>query len=102
MNTLFPETLTRLQYLTRVLIWCVTYGVVFALLFPLVKVKGTPYHDLFTWVFTVPMLIMRFPCLEIPRCRDIGWSPWRLLLLLVPLANLFIVLSLFVWPTQRD
>ena len=100
MNTFFPETLTRLQYLTRVLIWCVTFGVVCALLFPLVK--GTPYHALFTWVFTVPMFIMRFPCLDIPRCRDIGWSPWRLLLLLVPIANLFIVLSLFLWPTQRD
>src|SRR5438094_8962170 len=42
------------------------------------------------------------PCLDIPRCRDMGWSPWLHLLLLVPILNLFMVLSLFIWPPQKD
>jgi len=97
---LFPETLTRLQYLIRFLIWAFVFLVVSALLFPMIKAFGIP--DWLPFVIIVPLFLMRFPCLDIPRCRDMGWSPWRLLLLLVPIVNLFMVLSLFVWPPQRD
>ena len=100
MSALFPETLTRLQYLIRFLIWIVIYMVVAALLFPMVKAFGIPAW--LPFVIFVPMLLMRFPCLDIPRCRDMGWSPWLLLLLLVPIVNFFMVLSLFIWPGQRD
>ena len=98
MNTLFPERLARLQYLVRFLIWFVAFTVVSALLFSMVKAFGIP--DWLPFIVVVPLFLMRFPCLDIPRCRDMGWSPWRLLLLLVPIANLFMVLSLFVWPAQ--
>jgi|SRR6516162_2741723 uncharacterized membrane protein YhaH (DUF805 family) len=100
MNTVFPETVTRLQYLVRFVIWSGIFLVVSALLFPMVKAFRIP--DWLPFLIVVPLFFMRFPCLDIPRCRDMGWSPWRLLLVLVPIVGLFIVLSLFVWPGRRD
>jgi hypothetical protein len=100
MSTLFPETLARVRYLIRFVIWSGIFLVVSALLFPMVKVFGIP--DWLPFIIVVPLFLMRFPCLDIPRCRDMGWSPWRLLLLLVPIANFIMVLSLFVWPSQGD
>jgi len=100
MNSLFPWTLTRLQYLVRLLIYIVIFGTVSALLVYTVKAFGAPVWLVF--IIVIPLFVLRFPCLDIPRCRDMGWSPWLLLLLLVPIVNLFIVLSLFIWPSQSN
>ena len=99
MNLLFPETLARLQYFLRLLIWLVIFLVACALLFPLVHKLGAP--DWVAYLIATPVYLMRLPCLDIPRCRDIGWSPWWLLLLFVPIVNFFLMLSLFFFPTQR-
>src|SRR6476661_6899291 len=96
METLFPETLTRIQYLVRWLIFAVTFLVVGALLFPLRKALGLPHW--LPFIIIVPLLLMRFPCLDIPRLRSIGWSPWLVLLVLVPLVNLIAKLMFFTMP----
>ena len=40
--------------------------------------------------------------LAIQRCRDIGWTPWLLLLLPVPPLNLFFLTYLYIWPSERE
>jgi len=38
----------------------------------------------------------------IQRCRDIGWTPWLVLLIFVPIVNLFFALCLFFWPSGTE
>ena len=98
MKTLFPETLERLQYFVRWLVYLLTVLVVCAFLLPLPKHVGLP-----VWmplVLVLPLIAARFPCLDIPRLRSIGWSPWLLLLFLVPGANLILQILLFCIPPK--
>ena len=98
MKTLFPETLPRLPYFIRWLVYLVVVLVVTALLLPLPKYVGLP-----AWVpliIILPLVAARFPCLDIPRLRSMGWSPWLLLLFLVPVANLILQILLFCIPPK--
>jgi len=38
----------------------------------------------------------------IQRCRDIGWTPWLVLLFLVPFINNIFALCLFFWPSGTE
>ena len=38
----------------------------------------------------------------IQRCRDIGWTPWLVLLFLVPIVNLILALCLLFWPSGME
>jgi hypothetical protein len=101
MKALFPEKLERLQYFIRWLIYLVSVAVIAAFLLPLPKFIGVP-----TWlplIVIIPLILLRFPCLDIPRFRSMGWSPWLVLLFLVPLVNFIMQLLLFfVPPKQAD
>jgi uncharacterized membrane protein YhaH (DUF805 family) len=100
MKILFPEELTRLQYLIRWLIFFVIFLVVDVLLFyTMPKAFGVP--NWLQFVIIVPLLFMRVPCLDIPRLRSIGWSPWLVLLLLIPFINLIFQLVLFTMPPDN-
>jgi uncharacterized membrane protein YhaH (DUF805 family) len=44
---------------------------------------------------------LRFPCADIPRFRSIGWSPWLVLLFIVPIVNFVIQLVLFFMPAKE-
>ena len=99
MRTLFPETLRRLEYLERWMIYLGIVLVIAALLFPLPKYTGLP-----VWiphVITLPLIAARIPCLDIPRLRSIGWSPWLLLLFIVPGANVVLQILLFCMPMRE-
>jgi hypothetical protein len=98
MKTLFPDELTRIQYLLRFIVWVGVSLVTCALLLPIAVAFGCP--NWIPLVIIIPLLVMRLPCLDFPRCRNMGWSPWLLLLLLLPPLNLFIALSLFFWPPR--
>jgi uncharacterized membrane protein YhaH (DUF805 family) len=98
MKTLFPEKLARLQYFVRWLIYLVTVMVVAALLLPLPKYTGLP-----VWlpiIVVILLIALRFPCLDIPRMRSIGWSPWLLLLFIIPVVNFVMQLLLFFVPPK--
>ncbi|MGH7992376.1 MAG: cytochrome c oxidase assembly factor Coa1 family protein [Limisphaerales bacterium] len=99
MKALFPHTLERLQYFIRLLIYFVSVSVIAAVLLPLANVIGIP-----AWlplIVIIPLILLRFPCLDIPRFRSMGWSPWLVLLFFVPLINFIIqLLLLFVPPKQ--
>ena len=101
MKTLFPEKLARLQYFIRWLIYLVTVMVVAALLLPLPKYIGIAAFEPIIIVSVILLITLRFPCLDIPRMRSIGWSPWLVLLFLVPLANLVVQLLLFFVPPKN-
>ena len=98
-KTLFPEKLERLQYFIRLLIYFVSVAVIAAFLLPLTKIAGIP-----TWlplVFIIPLILLKIPCLDIPRFRSIGWSPLLVLLFFIPLVNFVMQLLLFVIPPKQ-
>jgi uncharacterized membrane protein YhaH (DUF805 family) len=98
MQTLFPETLTRLQYLVRFLIFMVAFVVVSMLLYFGFKAVGLA--DSVFPLIVIALVLMRFPCLDIPRLRNMGWSPWLSLLILIPIINLIFQLALFTMPPE--
>ena len=99
MNTLFPEKIERLPYLVRSLIYVAILSISSAILFPLWKHGGS-----LRWlvlIVVIPVGIFRFPFLDIPRLRSMGWSPWYALLCFVPLANCIMQILLFTVPERR-
>jgi uncharacterized membrane protein YhaH (DUF805 family) len=99
MKTLFPQKLKRLEYFVRWLVFLVIVAVVAALLLPLPKYVGVPHW--LPFIVVVPLFLLRFPCLDIPRFRSIGWSPWLVLLFLVPVVNFVMQLLLFFMPPKQ-
>jgi uncharacterized membrane protein YhaH (DUF805 family) len=95
-STFFPIELFRLQYLVRWFIWFVTAGVGAALLAPIPALGPIA---MIVWVLSA--LVYRIVALDIPRLRNAGMSPWLLLLFLVPVANLAILILLFVAPPKK-
>ena len=100
MNALFPKKIERLPYLVRWLIYVAALSISSAILFPLWEHGG-----IFRWfivIFVViPVGIFRFPFLDIPRLRSMGWSPWLALWCFVPLVNCVMQILLFTVPERR-
>jgi hypothetical protein len=99
MKTLFPQTLKRLDYALRFVLWFIGVPVIAAFLLPLPKYIGIP--EWLPIVIIILLIPLRFPCADIPRFRSFGWSPWLVLLLFIPLVNLYIQLMLFIAPAKE-
>jgi hypothetical protein len=96
---LFPERIERLDYFLRWLLFLILVPVVAAFLLPLPKYIGIP--EWLPFVFVILLFLLRFPCADIPRFRSIGWSPWLVLLFIVPIVNFVIQLVLFFMPAKE-
>jgi uncharacterized membrane protein YhaH (DUF805 family) len=106
MSKLMPVELTRSQYLVR---WLMFAGALalFALLEALLVVALRRFPNVqqmavFLTVFggLTFLLSLRIWGMDVPRIRNIGWSPWLLLLFLVPIVNLIMQLLLFFTPSK--
>lgn len=55
-------------------------------------------------LFILSMLVLIYStvCLDMKRFRDIGHSPWFVLLCFVPIVNLVTLLYLLFWPSKKD
>ena len=93
---LFPQTLNRLEYFVRLLLFLA--GAVILCL------SARPFEAAIpVWLDVLSVCILfaiRFMCLDIPRCRSICWSPWLVSLLVIPIVNLVIQLLLLFVPAQ--
>ena len=98
MKSLFPERLERLDYFARWLMFMIGVPVAAAFLLPLAKYIAFPPWPLFAVL--ILLFLMRFPCADIPRLRSIGWSPWLVLLFLIPVVNFVVQMFLFFKPAQ--
>jgi len=96
---LFPYKLNRLDYLIRLIIWCISVPVIAAFLLPLPKYTGIPMWLPFLVVLAI--IPLKFPCADIPRFRSIGWSPWLVILFLIPIVNLGVQLLLLFTPAKE-
>jgi len=101
MKTLFPEKIERLQYLVRCLIYVAALEISNAILFPLWK-HGGILRWLIVIFVVIPVVLFKFPFLDIPRLRSMGWSPWLALLCFVPLVNVIMQTLLFFVPERRS
>ena len=110
MSKLFPETLTRLQYLLRVFIVIDLFLIVLPGLFLIAAwFQQAGVHSqiplmaaaVLAILFGIFLIIFRIQ-MDIARLRSIAWSPWCVLLHLVPIANLVLVLFLFFGPPVND
>ena len=99
MKALFPQTLNRLAYFVRLLIFLgAIYGIAYGLgLFVRVP-RTTPIWIPFL-IFGA-LFILRFVCLDIPRLRSMQWSPRLVLLFLVPVVNVIMQLLLLIIPPK--
>ncbi|MCL2830374.1 MAG: DUF805 domain-containing protein [Betaproteobacteria bacterium] len=53
------------------------------------------------WIVIIPLSVYGIRIM-IQRCRDIGWSPWLVLLMFAPLVNGIFGLCLVFWPSAGD
>ena len=102
--------LNRLQYF---LIWLgifVSFWVIIALMWGTAVIFGGEGGDMNNFVWgTLGILLLVYMVLvtyigivtAIKRLRDIGWSPWLVLLFLVPIVNLILGLLLLVMPSKE-
>jgi len=91
---MFPKKLNRKQYFLRWLVWLLLAGGLAALSFGLID-RIEDYGWLLLLIF-LALFALRIACIDIPRTRSIGWSPW--LLFLLPLSGGIIQILLFVMP----
>ena len=110
---LFPQTLDRVPYLIRSLVFVVALAVVYGIL-AAVSVPLLPHDDASPGVFVFLIGAVAFLIglgavvygvvgLTIPRIRSCGWNPWLALLLLVPGVNtIFSLLLLFMPPVESS
>jgi hypothetical protein len=96
MTALIPQTLNRLEYLLRLLIFL---GASI-----LLSLSARSFQREIPLWFTVVSVgiwfIIRFIWLDIPRCRSMGWSPWLVMLLVIPIVNLAMQLLLLIIPAK--
>jgi len=64
--------------------------------------QHSPALGLLALVVTIALFYATIRYLLIPRVRNIGWSPWRLLWLLVPVAGVIFLLLLFFLPAKKN
>jgi len=76
----------------------VVVGIIAALLFSI-------FHRGASLVVPIIVILacaaLKVGLLDIPRVRNIGWSPWVLLLFLVPVANTIMQILLFAVPPKK-
>jgi len=98
---LFPEKLQRLDYALRLIMWFIGVPIIAAFLLPVPKYIGIP--EWLPFAVIILLIPLRFPFADIPRIRSIGWSPWLVLLFLIPLVNFVVqLLLLFTPPREAD
>ncbi len=96
---LFPDKVQRLDYALRLIMWYIGVPVIAAFLLPLPKFIGIP--EWLPFAVIILLIPLRFPCADIPRFRSIGWSPWLVLLFLIPFVNCIIQLLLLFIPSKK-
>jgi hypothetical protein len=94
---IFPYELARVQYLVRIVIVMFVVGVADALLGPIPTVGRASVI-----LLAVGSAVYKIVCLDVPRIRNAGRSPWYLLLWVVPLINVLLLFYLFLAPPARD
>jgi uncharacterized membrane protein YhaH (DUF805 family) len=99
MGTLFPSTLARVPYFTRWLCFVVTAWIIAGLLFSIFHRGASLAVPIIT---ILACAVLKVAVLDIPRVRNIGWSPWVLLLFLVPVANAIMQILLFAVPPKKS
>lgn len=101
---MFPYALNRLQYIVRLLLLIVGIGLIGAFAIPALSHSRGELGIAGLLPFLALLLVIpfRIAALDVPRIRSIGWSPWLLLLLLVPVVNLVFQVLLFVMPPQGE
>ena len=98
MKALFPYSLNRLEYLVR-------FAILVVVVIAIDKIVGLFIAPSRIPVWEVMLNIavgfaIRFVCMDIPRCRSMQWSPWLVLLLVVPLVNVVMQILLLTIPVK--
>jgi hypothetical protein len=96
MNILFPPKIGRLEHLVRGLA-LVSFGTICGWL---TDRPGVPAWWFWGW-FTIYCAYALIG-LMVPRIRDAGYSPTYLLLFLVPVANVWVGVVLFFFPSRKS
>ncbi|CAN5798593.1 hypothetical protein BH09VER1_BH09VER1_48530 [soil metagenome] len=108
---LFPQTLARVPYLIRGLVFSVVLAIIFGVLtgamVPFMPTEDSGPGAVFILLIILEVLIgiaaivYAIMALTIPRIRSCGWSPWLALILLIPgIGGIFSLVLLFMPPAE--
>jgi len=89
--------LNRIQFAIRYGILCIVVWTAAYL--------AAPYNWEYGWLAVPIMFALFFAMIRylfIPRARNMGWSAWRLLWLLVPVAGIVAFVLLFFLPAKKN
>ena len=91
--SLFPNKIDRLQYfISFINLLAITF--IFFLLGDYIF-KNNMLQVKITIIFAI---LCKTFCMDVPRMRSVGLSPWGLVILLIPIANIVMQFSLFLAP----
>ena len=103
MNFRLPRRLNRVQYILGLLLVLIAVGLLAPVGF---RAYASGQSGVQMWVpvlLATTLWVLRWPCLDVPRLRSIGWSPWLVLLKMVPAADVVLqILLLFIPPRDMD
>ncbi len=101
-TSIFPKRIPRLNYLARFLIFLVFLIFTMLTLEFLVWQRVETVNPILFLSILGLLVIVRFPFMDIPRARSAGFSPWFLLLALIPGVGIILQILLFALPPKNS
>jgi hypothetical protein len=90
-----PASLNRMQYVVRWLIWAVSLITI-----GLIGISFSKNSEILFLGPIVVGVVYKIVCMDMPRLRNAGLSPWLLFLMVIPIVNLFFLAVLFFAPPE--
>jgi len=100
MNFGLPRRLNRVQYILGLLLSLVAVALLLRSGFK-AYVSGQFGTRLWLPIYLATALwVLRWPCLDAPRLRSMGWSPWLVLLKIIPVVDVVLQFLLLLIPPR--
>lgn len=100
MFMIIPRKLGRLGYIGYLLGLIVVTGILVAIVLPEIPSNGDDSASNLLLVLSLILGSLKIFLMDIPRLRSIGWSPWVVLIMLVPFLNGIMQILLLVLPQE--
>ena len=97
---IIPRKLGRLGYIGYLLGLIVVTGILVAIVLPVIPSNGDDSASNLLLVLSLILGSLKIFLMDIPRLRSIGWSPWVVIIMLVPFLNGIMQILLLVLPQE--
>lgn len=98
LEIIFPISCGRVEYVARSIVFSIVITVPAMGLIFLEEAYGWTWASVLLILLLLLQLVLVLLGCAIPRLRDLGWSPWMVLLSFIPGVNIFLSLALLFAP----